>query len=63
MAADNVTKYMLRHEWDEVRKPILEKLNAMHADITLTCGDVSTTQSIADAYNNIERLTQAKEDK
>lgn len=52
------TRDILLREWDSVRKPVLEKLNAMHADIILTCNDKNIDDSTADALRNIERLTR-----
>lgn len=53
---------IILREWDLVRKPVLEKLNAMHADIILTCNDKNIDDSTAEAIRNIERLARKNEE-
>lgn len=56
------TRGIILREWDLVRKPVLEKLNAMHADVVLTCNDKNIDDSTAEAIRNIERLARQKEE-
>lgn len=52
------TRGIILREWDLVRKPVLEKLNAMHADVILTCNNKNIDDSTEEAIRNIERLAR-----